>query len=104
MKQHLNKSSPDESESQAHAKKLKYSKTEVKNGKDREERFSYSIRSAQRCLGSRQAANYGNLAVGLTANVSDLMTKPLVVPATQTVIQLLETFKRNQETYRAGLG
>ncbi len=30
----------------------------------------------------------------MTPKISDLMTKPLVVPATQTVIQLLETFKQ----------
>jgi putative hemolysin len=38
-------------------------------------------------------AIYANLATGTTARFSDLMTNPLVVPATQTVIQLLETFK-----------
>jgi len=39
-------------------------------------------------------AIYANLATGVTPKISDLMTKPLVVPATQTVIQLLETFKQ----------
>jgi putative hemolysin len=38
---------------------------------------------------------YANLARGVTPKISDLMTKPLVVPATQTVIQLLETFKQS---------
>lgn len=39
-------------------------------------------------------AIYANLATGVTPKISDLMTKPLVVPTTQTVIQLLETFKQ----------
>ena len=38
---------------------------------------------------------YANLAAGTAARIADLMTKPLVVPATQTVIQLLETFKQS---------
>jgi putative hemolysin len=37
---------------------------------------------------------YANLAAGVTPKISDLMTKPLVVPATQNVVQLLETFKQ----------
>ena len=40
-------------------------------------------------------AIYANLAAGTAARISDLMTRPLVVPATQTVIQLLETFKQS---------
>jgi putative hemolysin len=39
-------------------------------------------------------AIYANLAVDVTPNIADLMTQPMVVPATQTVIQLLETFKQ----------
>ena len=39
-------------------------------------------------------AIYANLAAGVTPKISDLMTKPVVVPATQNVIQLLETFKQ----------
>jgi len=39
-------------------------------------------------------AIYANVAAGTAAKIRDLMTKPLVVPSTQTVIQLLETFKR----------
>lgn len=39
-------------------------------------------------------AIYANLAAGTTARTADLMTKPLIVPATQTAIQLLETFKQ----------
>jgi putative hemolysin len=40
-------------------------------------------------------AIYANLAAGVGVKVADLMTKPLIVPATQTVIQLLETFKQS---------
>lgn len=36
---------------------------------------------------------YANLAAGVPVRVRDLMTPPLVVPATQTAIILLETFK-----------
>jgi len=39
-------------------------------------------------------AIYANLAGGLPVRISDLMVKPLVVPATQPVIKLLETFKQ----------
>jgi putative hemolysin len=39
-------------------------------------------------------AVYANLAAGLEVNLGDLMTKPEVVPATQTVTQLLEVFRR----------
>ena len=39
-------------------------------------------------------AAYANLAAGVVPKISDLMTKPLVVPATQNIIQLLETFKQ----------
>jgi putative hemolysin len=42
-------------------------------------------------------AIYANLAAGVTPKISDLMTKPLVVPATQNVIRLLETFKQTGE-------
>lgn len=38
-------------------------------------------------------AVYANLAAGVLVKISDLMTKPLIVPSTQTVIQLLETLK-----------
>ncbi len=37
---------------------------------------------------------YANLAAGTTARTADLMTKPLIVPATQTAIQLLDAFKQ----------
>lgn len=39
-------------------------------------------------------AIYANLAAGAPVRLADLMTKPLVVPATQNCIQVLETFKR----------
>ncbi|NUM54482.1 MAG: HlyC/CorC family transporter [Candidatus Hydrogenedentes bacterium] len=39
-------------------------------------------------------ALYANLAAGLPARIPDLMTDPLVVPATQPVMQLLDTFRR----------
>jgi putative hemolysin len=39
-------------------------------------------------------AIYGNLAAGTKVSTANLMTKPLVVAATQTVIQLLESFKQ----------
>ncbi|GDY20606.1 hypothetical protein LBMAG56_19520 [Verrucomicrobiota bacterium] len=39
-------------------------------------------------------AVYANIAAGTKAATADLMTKPLVVAATQTVIQVLETFKQ----------
>ncbi|MEK7684775.1 MAG: hemolysin family protein [Verrucomicrobiota bacterium] len=39
-------------------------------------------------------AIYANLAAGVGVKLADLMVKPLVVPATQVVIQLLETFKQ----------
>ncbi len=39
-------------------------------------------------------AVYANLAAGLEVCLEDLMTKPQVVPATQTVTQLLEVFRR----------
>jgi putative hemolysin len=38
-------------------------------------------------------AIYANLAAGVAVNVRDLMTPPLTVPASQTAIALLETFK-----------
>jgi len=37
---------------------------------------------------------YANLAAGLEVDLGDLMVKPEVVPATQTVTQLLEVFRR----------
>jgi len=39
-------------------------------------------------------AIYANAAAGTSGKISDLMTEPLVVPETQTVVQLLQTFKR----------
>ncbi len=36
---------------------------------------------------------YANLAAGARANVADLLVAPLIVPATQFVTQLLDTFK-----------
>lgn len=38
---------------------------------------------------------YANLAAGVPARTRDLMTKPLIVPATQSAIALLETFKQS---------
>jgi putative hemolysin len=40
-------------------------------------------------------AIYANLAAGAGVSIKDLMTPPLVVPATQDVLQLVETFKRS---------
>ncbi|HOX57544.1 MAG TPA: hemolysin family protein [Candidatus Paceibacterota bacterium] len=40
-------------------------------------------------------AVYANLAAGVGVNLRDLMVPPLVVPATQNVLQLVETFKRS---------
>jgi putative hemolysin len=40
-------------------------------------------------------AIYANLAIGVPVRLGDLMTKPLVVPAIQNVIALLETFKQH---------
>lgn len=37
---------------------------------------------------------YANLAAGVGVRIADLAVKPLVVPASQAVIQLLETFKQ----------
>ncbi len=37
---------------------------------------------------------YANLAAGTAARTADLMTKALIVPATQTAIQLLDSFKQ----------
>jgi len=39
-------------------------------------------------------AIYANLAAGVGVNVADLLVQPLIVPATQTVTALLESFKR----------
>jgi len=41
-------------------------------------------------------AVYANLAAGLPVKVKDLMTPPLVVPASQVATALLETFKRGR--------
>ncbi|MBN2505824.1 MAG: HlyC/CorC family transporter [Verrucomicrobia bacterium] len=41
-------------------------------------------------------AVYANLAAGVGVRVADLMTPPLIVPAVQTVTQLLETFKHSR--------
>jgi len=40
-------------------------------------------------------AIYANLAAGVTVRLKDLMVAPLVVPETQTVVQLVETFKQS---------
>jgi putative hemolysin len=37
---------------------------------------------------------YANLAAGIPVRIADLMTTPLVVPDTQVVVELLETFKQ----------
>jgi putative hemolysin len=39
-------------------------------------------------------AIYANLAAGAGVKLCDLMTSPLIVPASQSVVQLLETFKQ----------
>ncbi|HRK35957.1 MAG TPA: hemolysin family protein, partial [Candidatus Hydrogenedentes bacterium] len=40
-------------------------------------------------------AIYANLAAGVPARISDLMVEPIIVPATQPVMQLLEVFRRS---------
>jgi putative hemolysin len=40
-------------------------------------------------------AIYANLAAGVPVNLGDLMTQPMVIPQSQTVLQLLDGFKRN---------
>jgi putative hemolysin len=40
-------------------------------------------------------AIYANLAAGTPVRLADLMTEPLFVPATQTVVQLLESFRQS---------
>ncbi len=40
-------------------------------------------------------AIYANLAAGVGVNLKDLMVPPLMVPATQNVLQLVETFKKS---------
>jgi putative hemolysin len=40
-------------------------------------------------------AIYANLAAGVGVNLKDLMTPPLIVPESQTVLQLVETFKQS---------
>ena len=42
---------------------------------------------------------YANLAAGAAVHVADLMTKPLFVPATQSVVQLLESFRASQNHF-----
>jgi putative hemolysin len=41
-------------------------------------------------------AIYANLAQGIPVKLRDLMTPPLIVPATQTAVRLLETFKQRR--------
>ncbi|MBE0541795.1 MAG: HlyC/CorC family transporter [Verrucomicrobia bacterium] len=40
-------------------------------------------------------AIYANLAAGVGVKLKDLMTPPLIVPETQTVLQLVETFRQS---------
>jgi putative hemolysin len=40
-------------------------------------------------------AIYANLAAGIPVKLPDLMVSPLIVPETQTVLQLVETFKQS---------
>jgi putative hemolysin len=40
-------------------------------------------------------AVYANLAAGIVVHLKDLVVPPLVVPATQTVLQLVEVFKKS---------
>ncbi len=40
-------------------------------------------------------AIYANLAAGVAVNLKDLMVPPLIVPESQTVVQLVETFKQS---------
>jgi putative hemolysin len=40
-------------------------------------------------------AIYANLAAGVGVNLKDLMVPPLIVPESQTVLQLVETFKQS---------
>lgn len=42
-------------------------------------------------------AIYANLAAGVGVNLKDLMVPPLIVPATQDVLQLVETFKKSSK-------
>jgi putative hemolysin len=42
-------------------------------------------------------AIYANLAAGTAARTADLMTKPLLVPTSQTAIQLLDVFKHQRK-------
>jgi putative hemolysin len=42
-------------------------------------------------------AIYANLAQAITIKLRDLVVKPLIVPASQTAVQLLETFKQNRQ-------
>jgi putative hemolysin len=40
-------------------------------------------------------AVYANLAAGIPIKLKDLMTSPLIIPATQTAVQLLDTFRQS---------
>jgi putative hemolysin len=42
-------------------------------------------------------AIYANVAQGISVKLRDLAVKPLVVPASQTAVQLLETFKQHRQ-------
>jgi putative hemolysin len=42
-------------------------------------------------------AIYANLAAGVPVRIADLMTAPLVVPDSQTAVQLLDTFKQSRK-------
>ena len=46
-------------------------------------------------------AIYANLAAGAGVNLADLMTPPLLVPATQTVTALLEGSSKRAATLRS---
>ena len=47
-------------------------------------------------------AIYANLAAGAGVKLADLMVPPLLVPATQNVLQLVETFKKSGKASGAG--
>lgn len=42
---------------------------------------------------------YANLAAGTLAHTGDLMVEPLFVPATQTIVQLLESFRESRKHF-----
>ena len=46
-------------------------------------------------------AIYANLAAGVGVRIKDLMIPPLIVPESQTVLQLVETFKQGGNTSRS---